>query len=57
MGPSLGKYSTGSMFPAFGIVALKGGRISGGGVSEFLLCICGNGLLVISEWKIIKCLK
>lgn len=57
MGPSLGKYSRGSMFPAFGIAAVKGGRISGGGVSEFLFCICGNGLLVIREWKVIKHLK
>lgn len=57
MGPSLGKYSRSSMFPAFGIAAVKGGRISGGGVSEFLFCICGNGLLVIREWKVIKHLK
>lgn len=57
MGPSLGKYSTASMFPACGVAALKGGGISGGGLSEPLLCICGNELLVKSEWKVIKCLK
>lgn len=45
------------MFPAFGIASLKGGRISGDGLSEPLLCICGNELLVTSKWKITKCLK
>lgn len=57
MRPSLGKYSTASVFPAFGVAALKGGKINGGGLSEPLLCICGNELLMTSEWKVIKCLK
>lgn len=56
-GPSLGKYSTASMFPELGIAAVKSGRISGGRLSESLLCIRGNELLVTSEWKVIKCLK
>lgn len=57
MEPSLGKYSTASMFPACGVAALKCGRISGSGLSEPLLRICGNEFLVTSEWKVIKCLK
>lgn len=57
MGPSSGKHSTASMFPAFGVAALKGGRIGGGGLSEPLLCICGNELPVTSKWKVIKCLE